>query len=642
MIVKENKKMTRSGKEEYHVTQSTSKRIGFFAAILVVIGSCVGTGIFFKSGTVMQQTNYSILLSLGCWLIAGFAVVAMGIALIDIATQGKQDSLGLVSWAHTFNNLFLYKVNKNFYSFIFIPIKFFVIPVYICQSFQSGLSYIGATIVNGQLQLGEFGHQVMNMPWWSILLIVMVINSFFIIAAGLSVNVGNKINMGIMYVKFVPIAFAFIIGFVVLGIHHGDLNPVEFQDPTASVQVTTQWLYDPNNNGVNSLEGPKPFVLFSPIIGVFMSMSAIFYAYDGFYVAAGIQGELKEPKKISLVILFGLLTVTVMYLAISLSITLGAYKGNWINIGLFFVQKNCAWVYVVISLLISIGILTEVNVYSMWFALFFKTLIDNREVPFANKLQRLNNMRRPYAGVIYLFVIVTSIVTVLTVIGALGYQDHAGATSSFKDWVNEPNGLETAYLYMFSDLISNWQTVFTFVFLSLTILGWLNQRVHDKNHKKSRMDKVKMACAVISSVLTFTAMAFQIMDPFANLIINVDWNNAHGLTAASEVIENQPQYQSITSQICLIAILGGLILIIFVPAAIEARVKREKEIFKLDNKIHGLKLELQRLLEAKNEMDNVKIEDQNQLPEFTGEAKEIGDVPVNAELGLIPASTDIK
>ncbi|GAA5414630.1 APC family permease [Ureaplasma ceti] len=629
MNIKETSKRKTLGlKKEYRVTDSKPKRIGFFAAILVVIGSCVGTGIFFKAGTIMSNVNYSILLSLGCWIIAGFAVIAMGIALIDVAAQGKQDSLGIVSWTHTFNNLFFYKVNKNFYSFIFIPVKFFVVPVYICQSFQSGLSYVGATIdpVNHVLILSDFGKHVMDMPWWSILIIVTIINTFFIVVSGLSVNAGNKINMSIMYVKFIPIAFAFLIGFIVLGLNKGDLNPAYLtpkDDPTKST-----WLYHPDNmNNRFGVTAPKPFTLLNPFIGVVMSMSAIFYAYDGFYVAVGIQGQLKQPKKISLVILFGLITVTVLYLAISLSIILGAYKGDWTKVGLFFVAKKCAWVYVLMSLLISVGILTEVNAYAMWFSLFFQTLIRNREVPGAKHLAKWNNLRKPVAGMIYLLIVVTFFTTVLTIVGALGYQvgPLAASNAGFSNYKGAY--LKTAYLYMFIDLISNWQTVITFMFLCITILGWFRKKTLDKQNPKLKSDYVKMVSAIISCTITVFAMCFQFMEPIANLIINVQWNHLH-----------PDHYESLVSQICLIVILVVIIAMSFIPAIFEAKNEKNKEIYRLEIQLHDKKLALQDLLAKKQDLAE---QAQQEFVEFEQGAKMLGDVPVSAEVNVLPIDSNI-
>ena len=58
-----------------------------------------------------------------------------------------------------------------------------------------------------------------------------------------------------------------------------------------------------------------------------MAIGAIFFAYDGFYVTAGIQSEMKEPKKTPLAIVFGLGAVTIIYLLIAISMSLGGNGG---------------------------------------------------------------------------------------------------------------------------------------------------------------------------------------------------------------------------------------------------------------------------------------------------------------------------
>jgi amino acid transporter len=44
--------------------QPTKKKIGFFSAILLVIGSSIGAGIFFKNGEILRNVQGSIILSL--------------------------------------------------------------------------------------------------------------------------------------------------------------------------------------------------------------------------------------------------------------------------------------------------------------------------------------------------------------------------------------------------------------------------------------------------------------------------------------------------------------------------------------------------------------------------------------------------
>ena len=72
-----------------------SKKIGFFSAMLVVIGSCIGSGIFFKAGNVLSNSQGSIIFAMFTWIFASFGVLCMALALIDI-TSARNDNLSVI------------------------------------------------------------------------------------------------------------------------------------------------------------------------------------------------------------------------------------------------------------------------------------------------------------------------------------------------------------------------------------------------------------------------------------------------------------------------------------------------------------------------------------------------------------------
>jgi amino acid transporter len=45
---------------------SKKKQLGFMSCIIVVIGACIGAGIFFKNGSILTNTQGSIVLSVVC------------------------------------------------------------------------------------------------------------------------------------------------------------------------------------------------------------------------------------------------------------------------------------------------------------------------------------------------------------------------------------------------------------------------------------------------------------------------------------------------------------------------------------------------------------------------------------------------
>ncbi|MDE5651698.1 MAG: amino acid permease [Ureaplasma sp.] len=83
------------------------KQIGFFSAMLVVVGSCIGSGIFFKAKSVLTGSENSIILAMACWIFVAIAVLCMALALIEIAAV-RSDNLSILGWSRSFNNRFCY------------------------------------------------------------------------------------------------------------------------------------------------------------------------------------------------------------------------------------------------------------------------------------------------------------------------------------------------------------------------------------------------------------------------------------------------------------------------------------------------------------------------------------------------------
>ena len=557
-------------KQNAAVLNTAPKKIGFMSAIIMTIGCCIGSGIFFKSGTVMMYSNNSLLLSLGSWLIAGLAVIAMAIALIDIASQSKKDNRGFLSWIRKFNSLFTYKLAKNFFAFFYIPINWFILPVYLFQSLQSGLCYIGAEMIDGQIQFSQFGINVLNFPWWGVLIITVIVTSWFIIWSGLSVKFGNYTSLIINSIKFIPLVFALVIGFIIVGIN-GTIPPEN--------SIT----YEP----VESVDQPLNFFSLTPVFGVFMSLSAIFFAYDGFYIAAGLGSKLKNPKKIPWILLTGLLLATVIYLSIALSITLGAKGGQWDNIGEFFVAKNLAWIYVIVNVIIAVGILGTINAYAIWGPMLYEDLLNDHEAPLAKRLHKHLHKKKPYVGTIYQYVLGIPVLIIFIIVGAFGYTQADGYYLYIS---NGANNFEIAYVYAFCDLISNWLTVIAFAFIAIAILMYAIKKIKEPT-KKSSKEWLFIFCGLFSSLVVLIGLGAQFVAPFVDLGLQVSWNNSHH--------DNQV---SIISNVCLIVILFALLALSIIPTIFEIRNPKVIQLYKLQIRVDDLNLKVEQLNEEKQKL----------------------------------------
>lgn len=504
----------------------TSKKIGFFSAMLIVMGSSIGAGIFFKSKAVLDGAHGNLILAIAAWLIAGFAVIAMAMALIEVASA-RNDNLSLIGWCKTFNSRTIYKASKNFMFYIYLPLTYFFMPLYVILSLQDG---IGALTAGNSSIAGPntFGTSVDWLIWT---VISLAISAYFIIVSGRSSRMGNIQNKIIMGVKFIPLAVAGIIGFVYVAI--------------MGTQGITVNGFNPNFANSTSFGG------ISPGLGMLVAIAGIFFAYDGFYVTAGIQTEMKEPKKTPWAILAGLGATTIIYLIIAISMSLNG-DGSFFGFGDWLAQNNVSWVFGVVNLMIAFGVLGIINGFAMWAPRFIEDLMRERELPFSEKYAaKLSNGSKPWVGIIYSGVITAPIVILFTLIGSLAYIDG----------YNGAYGSGMGNLYTFADLMANWTAVLAFVFIALPIAGAI------KNRKTQKVETVKskffLPMAYSSVTLVGLTLFLQVLGPILNVFL---------------LFNNPLSQDEIIGRWMLVVVLLIFAIIIFVPTILEDYSKKKKNL----------------------------------------------------------------
>lgn len=457
-----------------------SKKIGFFSTMMIVVGSSIGAGIFFKANEVLTNSYNSVIFAIFSWILAGFAIICMGLAIIEI-TSATIDNLSIIGWCKKFNSRFIYKTCKNFMVYIYMPFTFFVMPYYVIMSFQDASIAFGGS--------GSFGLGKNN--WVIAMIIAILMTTYFVFVSGLSTKIGNIQNWIIVSVKFIPLVLCVIIGIVIAARdgYQGQGNGIDF-----------------SKLGESNIH----FKTLSPFIGLFMSMAAIFFAYDGFYVSSGLRNQMKQPKKLPLAIIIGLSIVTIIYLAIAIAMSIGSTDGaitgfeNWMQV------HNIGWLYGVIQILIAIGILGILNGFGMWAPAFYETLIKEEEVPFSNKLMNKTNEKTPLTGALYVFVISLLIIIVFTIIGSLGY----------KNFNYDGSYIGLGSLYSFADLMSTWTSVIIFMFILFAIIGGLkNRKINKVKVEKSKYFVPFAICSIITIGLP---IIFTILQPIVDLVLMVN------------------------------------------------------------------------------------------------------------------------
>lgn len=516
------------------------KKISFFSAMLVVIGSSVGAGIFLKSKSVLEGSHGSIILAIFTWMIAGFAVIAMALSLIEIASA-RNDNLSLIGWCKTFNSRFIYKASKNFMFYLYLPLSYFFMPLYFILQMQDGIGiWTHSTKITGVSPF-EFGTSVDWLIW---LIIAFAVIAYFVTISGLSSRIGSIQNTWITIFQFIPLIVAAIIGFVFVGLG----SPEAGQEVTPGFKPS-----DPNS--------PLSLSSLTPGFGMFIAMAGIFFAYDGFYITSGLQSEMAEPKKTPLAILCGLVVVTVIYLMIAISMSLNG-DGNFYGFGEWLLDSGQGWIFGIVNILIAVGILGIINGFAMWVPRFIEDLIKEDELPFSKRFKNKLNAHRPKIGIMYSMVISIPIIIIFTLIGVFGYIPGAYSYLGDNGEVILLYGAGMANLYNFADLMANWTALFSFSFITASIFGCLKNRKTKriKTEQKKYFKPMAISAITIMSIALFVTTFAPIFDLMALFSIKNITN------------------EDIIPRVMLVIVLFLFLLITFLPTVIEDFIKKQRKI----------------------------------------------------------------
>ena len=534
-----------------------SKKISFFAAVLLVIGSSIGAGTFLKNKEVLLNTGNSIVLLLLSWIISIIAVICMAISLIEITSGAPNDNGGFASWNKTFNKRIIYKMSKNFLAYLYMPLTFFWMPMYAIMMIQDA-----------------FGWQT---NWYIAAVISFAFSMWFIILSGLSSKAGNIQNQILSYLKFVPLLFAAIIGFVCLAM--GKSNVTVYPTQTAEGVIYPSWL--PETWG--KVEGRQFLNSMFPMLGIVASIPAILFAYDGFYSAASIQTEMQHPEKTGRALAIGLLIVSVANIVIAISLCFCSRDGKLggIDFGLEGdANKALHIIIAIMELFVALGILGIINSMAIWTPRFYEYLIKSNELWVPEKYRAKLNDHCPKVGVVYTIIISTIFFVACVVIGSFGYFDvNAYGSTQMISIIGEKAGQgyglnenNINMLYSFTDLMGNWTSVFAFAFIILSMVGGIFNR--KTKEVKVKETKGFYPCTIISVTIISIGLIYLVIAAIANVPIVATWHSQINET----VPETDPSYyafsewrdQMIGVSVTLVLLIA-FFLICYIPGAVAIR-----------------------------------------------------------------------
>ncbi len=223
-----------------------TQKYGLFTAICMVVGTVIGSGVFFKAESVLKSTGGNMSVGIAAWIITGLFMVICSFQFAVMATKYEKVS-GIVDYAEA-------TCGKNYGYFM----AWFMVNIY----------YPAMTGVLAWVSARYFG---VLFGWTPDSAEVLALAGFFLVCScvinTLSPKLAGKFQVSTTIIKFIPITLMAVIG-TISGLANGTLTG------------------NFTNVVVESTGG-----------GLFAAIIATVFAYEGWIVATSINAELKNPKK---------------------------------------------------------------------------------------------------------------------------------------------------------------------------------------------------------------------------------------------------------------------------------------------------------------------------------------------------------
>ena len=241
------------------------KKYGLLTAIAMVVGIVIGSGVFFKAEAVLKATGGNMPMGIIAWLIVGFIMIVCSYTFATMAAKYEKGN-GIVDYAETtVGKKYGYYVGW-FMAVIYNPTLTSVLA-WVCARFTCVL--LGWDITGGSC---------------------MTITCFYLICSyalnSLSPILAGKFQVATTVIKLIPLLLMAVIG-TCIGLSN-NMTVQNFSHAAAT----------------GSSAGG----------GLFASVVAVAFAYEGWIIATSINAELKDSKKnLPRALVWGSLIVVAVY-----------------------------------------------------------------------------------------------------------------------------------------------------------------------------------------------------------------------------------------------------------------------------------------------------------------------------------------
>ncbi len=265
------------------------KQYGLLMAICMVVGTVIGSGVFFKAQAVLQKTNGDMPMGIVAWIIGGLVMICCVLAFCVMAQQYEKVN-GLVDYAEaTIGNKYAYMMGW-FATVIYTPAMTSVLAWLTARYFLTFL-----VSVNPELELT--GNPVTSSETFLlagfILILVFAVNT-------LSSKLAGKLQISATFIKLIPLLLMAVVG-TVYGFTHNIAG-----EPSSILAGN----FATSSGNISTLFG---------------AVVATAFAYEGWILATSINSEIKNSKKnLPIALILGGVIIIVVYIFYYIGVAGGA------------------------------------------------------------------------------------------------------------------------------------------------------------------------------------------------------------------------------------------------------------------------------------------------------------------------------
>ncbi|MGX7030387.1 APC family permease [Vagococcus zengguangii] len=326
--------------------KESQQQYGLMTAITMIVGICIGSGIFFKADDILRYAGGSVPLGVLVLCLGALSIIFGSLSLSELAIRTNRHG-GVVAYFEEFVSKEIASAFGWFQTFLFMP-TIMVVVAWVAGVYTLIMLGIQSTLEK-EIMVGT-----------AYLLIIFGMNY-------LSTKIGGRFQELTTFVKLIP-----LIGIVILGV---------FWRPEVVAETTVQ---------VKSVGGFAWLAALAPVA----------FSYEGWNIATSISHEVKDSKRnMPLALLIGPLIVLAAYVLyfVSLNNILGpeyilAVGDQAIyQVGQALLGKAGA---VIITLFVVISVIGVINGLIMGSIRMPQALASKKMIPNAEKLAYIDPKKK--------------------------------------------------------------------------------------------------------------------------------------------------------------------------------------------------------------------------------------------------------